>query len=272
MGPEETQIQNPQIPNGGQPQTPPVQDTPPEMPLVDYKDPKTGAVYKIPKGAMDAFNTQFKLARTSAEGETKKKYESILAEYQQKTISLEEMTAKIQQMEEANLSESERLKKELERTTKAKEQELKTFKEQSDKNFSLFKNHKIENDLISAVTSIGNGIEVVNPSQLALLLKTVGNADLVEENGNYLTKISLTVDGETVTMSPKEAVQKFLSIPENFHHIKNNLKSGGGSTSAGVRQNGTGQSVFSRSELQDGNKRKAMLDSYKQGKNPVFEN
>lgn len=272
MGPDETQNQNqtPAVQNAGQPQT--QQDTVPEMPLVDYKDPKTGAVYKIPKGAMDAFNTQFKLARTSAEGETKKKYESILAEYQQKTISLEEMTAKIQQMEEANLSESERLKKELERTNKTKELELKTTKELADKNFSLFKNHKIENDLISAVTSTGNGIEVVNPAQLALLLKTIGNADLIEENGSYVTKISLTIDGENVTMSPKEAVQKFLSIPENFHHIKNNLKSGGGSTSAGVRQNGTGQSVFSRGELQDANKRKAMLDSYKQGKSPIVEN
>lgn len=264
--------QNPVIPQmPGQPQKPVDAPAQTEQILVPYKDPRSGKEYQLPKEAVDAFNYQFKMARTSAESKVEEKYKSVMADYQNKQITLEEMTQKIQALEEQSLSETERIKRESEREIKKRDAILKETEEKANKNYSLFRDTKIDNDLMGAISGIGNGIEATNPQQLALLLKTLGKAELAEENGNYVTKISLTIDGETVQMSPKEAVVKFLSLPENAHHIKNNLRSGGGTSSAGTRTNGNGVAVFTKADMADPIKRKAYLDLSKAGKNPILE-
>ena len=272
MGPENQTIPivNQTIPQNTTAQPTTTDQTTDEI-LVPYKDPRNGREFKIPKDLADAFNHQAKLARTSAESKVEEKYKSIMQDYSQKNLSLEELTQKLQQLEDEKLSETDRIKREFERTVKTKDQTLKEWEEKANKNYTLFRDTKIDNDLIGAIQGIGNGIEAANPQQLSLLLKTLGKAELVEENGNYVTKISLTIDGESVQMNPKEAVIKFLSLPENAHHIKNNLRSGGGTSSAGTRTNGNGVAVFTKADMADPIKRKAYLDLSKAGKNPILE-
>lgn len=274
MGGENQNPVNPITQQPGQPVIQPnILDAEPktDIQMVTYKHPKTGIDYKVPKEVLDGFNHQFGMARATESSKWEDKFKALSSEYNNSKITLEQYESQLRQIEEEKLSETDKIKRQFEREIKTRDSALKEFQDKAEKNYSLFRDTKIDNDLIGAISGIGNGIEAANPQQLSLLLKTLGKAELVEENGNFVTKISLTIDGEIIQMSPKEAVIKFLSLPENAHHIKNNLRSGGGTSSAGTRTNGSGIAVFTKSDMSDPVKRKQYLDLSKAGKEPILE-
>lgn len=198
--------------------------------LVDFKDPRTGEMVKIPKSFQSLLGHVAEASRKRTESELKSRHQSQIDNSSQ---TLEELQARLQQLEDEKLSEKDRIKKEADREIAKLKTQLEQTTKTAEDRFNLYKSHKIENDLLSVIGDPSIG--VANPTQVLALLKAIGQPDLTQtEAGDFQTILKLNLDGSTVQeLNPRDAVTKFLSLPGNSNLLKNNLVPGGGTHTTG---------------------------------------
>jgi hypothetical protein len=173
-------------------------------------------------------------------------YKPLFEQMKEKDTQLSELQEKLREIEEANLSAEEKAKLEIARETEKVQKQANEHQKLAERNWELFKENKINNDIYAALS----GHDLTNPEQTAILLKTLGQASLIDNNGQYSTMLKMQFDGDLQELPPKELVQKFLALPENSHHLKNNLRSGGGS-SVGGRAGTGGVTQYTSVQMQD---------------------
>lgn len=227
-----------------------------------FRDPQKGQEVELPK-TINGVNVQELIGHTiaksrkDAQREFNQKFEQLKGTLQEKETTLEQMQQKFQEIEESQLSEQERFKKQYEREIGKYKSELEKYQGEAQKNFEIFKNEKIRNDIMSSF----GGYQLNNPSQAYQLMKAEMQAELVQDdNGNFITRLNF--DDEQLT--PGDAVKKWLARPENFHHLKNNLRPGSGTSLAGGKD-ADGSIVYKRSQLTDPTIRKEYMDNMKKG-------
>lgn len=223
------------------------QDPPKDGDTFKFKDPANYKEIDLPK-SINGINLEELLGHVISKSrqDTEKKYKQLVdAAKEEQTGEFKKLQEKIQQLEDERLSAEDRVKVVAEREKKTWETKMTDLQGKADRNWYLFQENKITNDIYSAFT----GFDLYNPEQTMMILRTLGKAKLVEENNNFYTKVSFNFDGQDEEFSPREAVQKFLARPENAHHLKNNLKSGNGTSTNGARKAADGSIVFTRSQL-----------------------
>lgn len=225
-----------------------------------------GKEIKLPK-VIDGINLQEGLGQVigRSRSEAKKEFEKTASELrellQKKDITIEEFGQKLQQIEDEKLTTEERIKKETSREVEKLRKELEKVSGESKSHLDKYKNTRIENEILSAISKH----QVVNASQLSILLRAAGAADLAaEENGVDKVILKMKINGEEQVLSPADAVEKFLAMPENMHHLKNNLRSGGGST-AGGNKRPDGTISYTRDQLRDPAVRKEAYEKMARG-------
>jgi len=239
------------------------------QPSFDYTDPKTGATIKLPamvegqdlKQLMDRASAS---ARISTESKLKTKYRELEEMVRDKDSNYQALQEKLEQIEDEKLTADDRAKKQYSREVEKAQKEAATLAARADQNFNLFQETKISNDLYGAFA----GYELSNIEQAMLILRSQGQAALVEVDGKYSTQLKMMIDGELVELSPKDAVAKWVALPENAHFLKNNLRPGGGTSSKGGSLNSDGQLVYKRSQLHDPAIRKEFNDKLSKGETP----
>lgn len=233
-----------------------------ETEFFNFKDPVKNQEFKIPK-TVNGVNIQELIGHTIAKSrkdvqrEFTGKFEQLKNALGEKETSLDEMRRKFEEIEESQLSEQERFKKQYEREVTKYKTELEKYQSESKKHFETFKAEKIKNDIMMNLS----GHQLNNPAQAYHLLKTEMNAEIVQdENGNFSTRLNFNDE----QLTPEEAVKKWLAKPENFHHLKNNLRPGTGTSQAGGRDS-DGSIVYKRSQLTDPAIRKEYVEKSRSG-------
>lgn len=225
-----------------------------EQEVFEFKNPQNGQIVPLPKKVGDV-DLQALIGQTigksyqNAKKEVETKYnpqlEQLKQAIQSKDATLEELQRKVQEFEEASLSEKERFQKQIEREKNSYLKQLDETSKKAEQFQSYFKNEKMNNEIYSAFS----GFELVNPEQTMILLKTIGKADVKEIDGTFKTVLTINIDGVNEELTPKEAVAKWLALPENAHHLRNNLKPGGGTSTNGGRKSADGTINYTRSQL-----------------------
>jgi len=203
--------------------------------------------------------------RKLVKSEESRKSEGKLKELQDliasKELTQSELHAKIQEYEDSKLTIEEQFKKSSQREIEKYDKLAKTAQAESAQNFNLFQETKIDNDIYAAF----GGFSLSNIEDTKLLIRQKGQAKVVKEaDGRYKTVLSFIVDGEQKELSPKEAVDFYLSDPANSHHLKNNLKAGGGSTNGG-KTTADGKTAYTRASLQNEATRKEYTEKMMKG-------
>lgn len=213
-----------------------------------FRDPAKGQEIDLPK-VVNGVNLQELIGHVIGKSrkETEGKYKDLIDSIKnEKSTEYQTLQEKIQQLEDEKLSAEERARVVFEREKGKYGEEINKWKSTAEKNWGMYKEDKIRNDIYAAF----GGFDLYNPSQTLMVLRSMGNADLIEENGKHVTKLTFNIDGVDEVLTPKEAVAKFLALEENAHHLKNNLRPGNGTTSvAGGRKNADGTIAFTREQL-----------------------
>ncbi|MDZ4726195.1 MAG: hypothetical protein SH817_08555 [Leptospira sp.] len=215
--------------------------------LVELKDPKSDTVYKIPKELNAVIGAQIAGVRVGIEKTAKEEYSKKLADLTakltEKEITLQEFQTELTTLQNSTLPEAARKEKEAEKKIKDFEKKVTESETKAQTSYNLFRSTKIDNDLMGAFSD--PTLEVYSPSQALALLKAYGSVDLVEADGTFKTIVKLKVGEELLELTPKEAAEKFINLPENVNLKKNSLSSGAGSGSGTKVGNAT---VFSNKD------------------------
>lgn len=221
----------------------------------NFKDPQTHTDHKLPKKVGDV-DLQVMIghiigkSNREAEKKAETKYKGLVEKIQSESSSqFSELQAKVEELEMEKLTEQEKAEKLAEKKVSEAQKKSDEHKFYAETNWQLFKENKIDNDIISALGKH----DLYNPAQTRMVLKQMGEADIVQDNGSYRTTLKLNIDGEVKEMTPKEAGEYFLAQPENAHHLKNNLRSGGGTNQGGNsgRMGTDGTIHYTRTSLKD---------------------
>lgn len=207
-----------------------------------------------------------------SKGDAKRQYSDELKELRQalesKTMSIDEMTARLTQLEDEKLSVEEKAKKEWERKLVSTTKELELERQARASATQRLHDTLIESSLLSEISKH----DVANPRQLMILLRNEGQAKIVNQNGVDKVALALHVNGEVAELSPAEAVAKYLALPENAHHLRNNLRPGGGSSAAGGRLGSDGSLNYTGEQLaRDPKARAEALAKLKAGESVSFD-
>lgn len=176
------------------------------------------------------------------------KYQELQTMLNDKNITVEQLQSKIQEFEESKMSMEEQIKAQSKREIDMANNFAKTKEQEAITNYNLFQETKIDNDIYGAFS----GFSLSNAEDTKLLIRQKGNAKVVkdETTGQFKTVLTFNVDGEAKELTPKEAVELYLADPNNSHHLKNNLRAGGGSVSGG-KATKDGKIGYTRSSMND---------------------
>ena len=229
----------------------------------EFFDPSTKQKINIPEKIGDLDMRQIIngiIAKSRKDAE--KKFESIKQAIGEKDATVEELRHQLEQYELEKLPKAERDREIVSRELEQIKKQLSEKEQAANDNWHLFRQHKVDNDIFQALS----GYDLCNAGQTAMLIKSFGQAEIVkDDSGQFNTAMKMNVDGIVEEISPREFVQKWLSLPENAHHLKNNLKSGGGTSEVGGLKMADGSIAFSRKDFSDPKKRKEMLEKFRTG-------
>ncbi len=170
-----------------------------------------------------------------------KELNDLLANKETTTMELQK---KLQEFEDEKLSAEDRAKVAIERERAKFQNDLKKHQEEAVSWRTQFQNERIDNAILGSLPA-----SVYNPSQTMLLIKSLLKPELIaNDKGGFDTVLSITIDGEEQKLPPKEAIEKFLAMPGNEHHLKNNLNPGAGTSGNGGRALNGGL-AYKRSEV-----------------------
>ncbi len=177
------------------------------------------------------------------ESKTQQQIQEIRNALGSKDNALSEAEKKIKEFELANMSAEEKAKKMFDDQIAAANQDLEKAKEEANHYRQLYTDDKVKNDLLTAIGSLGQDMQVHNPDQVVRLLRTEGVTQLVEKDGLNHTIVKLNVEGVPRELSPKEAIEHYLKLPSNANLLKSTLAAGAGSSSSGGTGSGSKQRV-----------------------------
>lgn len=180
--------------------------------------------------------------RKMTESKYKSELEKVNSVLANQNLTLAEKEEALRKFEEEKLSVEERLSKEFSRKEKKYTEELGTYKTAAERNFQLFANTKIENEIYSSLPLD----KLAKPEDTIELLKLRTRPTVMEVDGKYKTVFKMEVDGEERELSAREAAEIFLAA--NPHHLKSSLIQGMGTSVLGGRSMGGGL-VYSRREM-----------------------
>jgi hypothetical protein len=240
--------------NGEQP-TQPDQDNSPPDETFNFLDPKTKKQLDLPKNVGD-INLQglignvIEKSKTDASRENKKlksDLEALRLQIEDVSTSKEDLLAKIQEFEDAKLSQEEQAQKKAQREIEKYQKSVAEMQKTADQYKALFEQKSIDTDIYGSIGSH----DVFNPEQAMIFFKNRFKPYLVQnENGMYETKVKIPIDGIEEELNVKEAFDKFIAMPENQNLLKNNLQPGGGTSTEGGRKSADGGLEYSRKDLQ----------------------
>ena len=195
-------------------------------------------------------------SRRDAEAKRKRDIDEINATNKSNEEKLALLEEKQRELEDAGLSDVEKHKKEQERNKLEQDKIVKDLTQNRNNIEGEYHNTLVENALHHALSTK----DLSNSAQTMLLLKSLGKAKVTtDENGSRRVVIDAKdlcipddlkdgafLEGE---LTPLEAVDKFLSIGTNAHHLKNNLLPGSGTRKDGKPAGADGVRRFKSSEL-----------------------
>jgi hypothetical protein len=238
--------------------------------IFEFMDPVTRKTVDLPK-TIDGVDLKSLLGHviSSHRNETKKKIAKLESDVENYRVKAEELESELQEISDKNMTDDDKRKREEDKLTR----QLQELESRADNNWNLFKQNQIENDLYKAMA----GHDLCNAQQTMMLLKSLGSPDIVDEEGRYKTVLKMTLPDESgeITeqeLEPAEAFKKWISLEENRHLLKNNLRAGGGSNN--VRTGGDSQPItsFTREDLANNPEaRKALLQRIKKGESLNIE-
>lgn len=223
----------------------------------EWKDPE-GKTYKLPNKPeiKEAISKSSHWGKKDATRKFQSQLDEMSRLVQDKTTTLETLQNKMREIEEAGLSDVEKHKKQQERMKLETEAKIKALADEKAQWENRYTETEIKNTLYGALSKHG----LNNPAQTMMIIKQLGKAKLVkdEQSGEYKTVLDakslglpdpLTggiIEGE---LSPQEAIDKFLAMPDNAHHLKNNLKPGNGTSQTGGMKKTDGTITYKRSQI-----------------------
>jgi len=227
----------------------------------EWQDPHTNEKHLLPtkvkagdkeidiKTAIGHMNSGIrKVLQNEITKKSEAKYQELQTMLNDKNITVEQLQTKLQEIEDSKLSMEEQIKNQSKREIQKANDFAKSKEQEAITNYNLFQETKIDNDIYTAFS----GFSLSNAEDTKLLIRQKGNAKVIkdEASGQFKTVLTFNVDGEAKELTPKEAVELYLADPNNSHHLKNNLRAGGGSTNGG-KATKDGKIGYTRSSLND---------------------
>ena len=221
----------------------------PATDTIDYTDPLTGALVKIPEEMKSLMGHVITKTRKDVTKTFEERNKPILEKMESMAAENEEMAASIIELRESSMSGDEKKKAEKEKIRAEAEKALKVATEQAAHWQGQFYKMKQEVDIYRSFEDS----KLCNPEQAAVLFMTEGGAKVEEikdaagnPTGKYTTMMTLSLpkgeDGEfeEVTGTPADLFKRWVSQNKNLHHLENGLKPGGGSKPGEGKQQPTG--------------------------------
>ncbi len=189
-----------------------------------------------------------KNTRTTIETQFKGTVDKV-KEYEDKITTL---TAQIEELQTKGGGDK-KTNEEITRLQKKLDDEKKRLEGESSSNFALFKNEKITNEVLRAMT----GYELNNMEDTAELFMRKAKVELVkDEDGKFKTVVKITLPDDKgeyrdYELSPKDAFKKWIELQSNAYLLKNKMTPGGGGRRGAGASGADGKLIYSREELRD---------------------
>ena len=195
---------------------------------------KGGKKVHIPKelngvNLKEILDYQAASARYAGKSEAQKELDDLMKQIKEQENLSKDLESKVQQYEDEKLSAEERAQKKYEREQEKIQKQIEEITEDRETFKGLYRNERINNSLDAALMKVSKG-EIYNLEQARKLFREDGKADL---NDNHEVVLKLMVDGIEEELSAEDAATKWLEKAENAHHLKSNLRPGGGSNGKG---------------------------------------
>ena len=250
-----------------------------EQPSSDKKmfvDPVTKKPIEITKDIEILLGHIGSTVRNAENEKKRKELEAMQTQFAEVAGIKEILEEKLRVIEEEKMTEKERDEARKKREAEKFQTERTALMQQAQDNFNMYSSTKIDNDIMSATA----GYEFNNIAQAMQVLKMDGQAGfkkdasgqlLKDQRGQHITVLSFQDEnGDTVEMSPKEAIAMYFSRPENAHHLKSNLRPGSGSNPNGTID-ANGSHVFRKDRFDDPTVRKDYFAAMKAGKQATLK-
>lgn len=231
-----------------------------EVEYFEFVDPQNGKKIELPKtlgDEGDGVNLQELIghvigkSRADAKKEADQRNNTLLEELEKLRGANSELDAKLQQIDDdiaaEKMSAVELAQRDAQKKIDKAQRERDETKVMADAFWNMYEENKIENDIFGAFS----GYDLCNPKQTMALIKNDLKARVQDENGKIITVLTFVNDGDEETLDPKTGVSKWLALEENSHHLKNNLRSGGGSSETGGRASEDGTIQYTREQMAD---------------------
>lgn len=184
-------------------------------------------------------------ARKDAESRLNKRIEELQGLLQSTSATKDEIASKLQQIEDEKLTASEKAQKEIERSKTKYENEIKAATTKAEEAQRKYEANLIESQIYGGF----GGFDLFSPQQTMTLVRTYGQPKVVSENGVDRVVLSFKEGDQVLELSPREFMQKYLTLPENQNQLKASLKPGGGSSQTGARMGNDGALIFGRKQI-----------------------
>lgn len=238
-----------------------------EVETVDIKDPKTGDIVKVPKEVQGLVQNIIGVAKSTAKAGADKKVKDIQDRLDGLTKkvggggegpSYDDLQKMLTEIQEKDLPEAEKIKKEQDRRLTTAASSLKFQTEKANVFRHKFESKEINQSIIDALTGhdLHNLTKTVRNIVAESNIRVDWEADSQgNETGNHKLIVEMMLPDESGEMtmqetSLKEGVSKWLNLAGNANELKANLLSGTGtSPTSGSRKDSTGQLLFKKSEI-----------------------
>lgn len=234
--------------------------------LVDFKT-HDDRIIKIPKSLQIELGKTIASVRTAVTHQTKEK---LLNEFNSDKANLsktiEQLQAEVEESRLAKMTAEERTATLVKQKEDKYAKDLSAKEQEAANNYNLFVNHKINTDILTSLPS-----EVMSSEQALILFKAKVKTEVKKVDNDFKSVSTMLVDGVETELPTKEAVPKWISLPENENLLKTNLRSGG-NTPQGGRKLPDGSIAFTNESLgKDPKARKEFMDKLKSGENPQIQ-
>jgi len=208
-----------------------------EPKMVDFKDPQTGQMIKIPENMSALLGNIIAKTRKETEGKYKPTIEALEKEAAEGSLSKVEL----EKLQLEAMSAEERAQANARKVIGEHEKIAKTATEEAQNWRTRFESSTLKTDIMS---SFGDS-KLCNPEQAAILFQIEGGAKISEVvdgegklTGNFETRVMLSLEGtdgkpEAVEGTPKELFKRWIQLERNSHHLMNTAPAGSGSRSGG---------------------------------------
>lgn len=227
-------------------------DKTPPVEMVEIPDPVTGSKVQIPKEYSILLGHVISKQREEVEG----KYKPLLKELDEEKERSAGVQAQLDKIKEESMSAQERAEHNAKKVIDEHEKKRKSAEEETAKFKALYFKTIIRNSVHEAF----GDTKLCNPEQTAILFEAQGTPEIEEvvdglgkPTGEFQPKFTFKFQNdngefEPVSGSAKELFKKWIELPENWHHIQNDLPPGGNSRGSQnrVKQHGLSDEDYNK--------------------------